>query len=248
MINMDYEKDFEDGFEYTSLGAIHYLHHPGTAQKIIFLHGMGSSTKAWTKLVNYLPEELDIFLIDLLGHGKSDAPEIDYTITAQFQALREFIALQNNGDSYIFGHSYGGWIAAYYASQPCASKGIILEDSAGLKEQFDSLIQSGKADESKQNMLKSTLMVNNNKEYVMKSIIEADFKEDQLTGDVLSNIKVETKLIWGSEDELVEANYAQIFNKNIKGSSLEIINGAGHDPHYTNPKEVSEIIINFIHS
>ena len=125
---MDYDKDFEDGFEYTSMGALHFMHHPGTKEKIIFLHGMGANTKVWSKLVQFLPDGLDVFLIDLLGHGKSDAPEMDYTVSNQFQALREFIAAQNNGNSFIFGHSYGGWIAAYYASQPYTCKGIILED------------------------------------------------------------------------------------------------------------------------
>lgn len=244
---MDYDKDFEDGFEYTSMGAIHYLHHPGAKDKIIFLHGLGSSTKAWAKLVQFLPNELDVFLIDLLGHGDSDAPEMEYTISNQFQALREFIAMRNNGDSYIFGHSYGGWVAAYYASQHCTTKGIILEDSAGLKEQFLSIKQSGKESEYKESLLRAAMMVTGNKEYVFKSIIESNFNgEDQLTSEILSAISSKTKLIWGSEDRMVEKGYAQIFNKEIKDSTLDIIEGAGHDPHYTNAKQVSEIITNFI--
>ncbi len=243
---MDYDKDFEDGFEYTSLGALHYMHHPGTKEKIIFLHGLGANTKVWSKLMQFLPDELDIFLIDLLGHGKSDAPQIEYSISAQFQALREFIAMQNNGDSYIFGHSYGGWIAAYYASQPCTSKGIILEDAAGLKESFDSIIKSGKEKEYKEKMLKSVLGLNSNKEYVFKSILDSDFGEDQLTDQVLSNITTKTKIIWGSDDRVLDKSIAQIFQKKIEGSSVSIVDGAAHDAHFTNPKEVSDLIINFI--
>jgi pimeloyl-ACP methyl ester carboxylesterase len=243
---MDYAKDFEDGFEYTSLGALHYMHHPGTKEKIIFLHGMGASTKAWSRLLNFLPGELDIFLLDLLGHGESDAPEIEYTISAQFQALREFISLQNNGDSYIFGHSYGAWLAAYYASQPCTSKGIILEDAAGVKEQFDSILSMGNKQQHTNNMLNTIMKNSTNKEYVIKSMLDSTFGEDQLTKEVLSNITTRTKIIWGSDDKLVEVAYSDILNKSIKGSSLEIINGAGHDPHYTNAKEVSDIIMGFV--
>jgi len=243
---MDYDKDFEDGFEYTSLGAIHFMHHPGEGKRIIFLHGMGASTKAWTKLVQYLPDNLDIFLIDLLGHGASDAPiDIDYTVSNQFQALREFIALQNNGDSFIFGHSYGAWVAAYYASQPHGCKGIILEDAAGLKENFDSIMESG-AEEFKERMLKQLLATKGNRDYVFNSIINSDFKEDQLTQEMLSSIKVPTKIIWGSNDEAVDIAYAKIFNERIRGSSLSIVEGAGHEPHYTNPEDVCKIIMEFI--
>src|ERR1700719_471209 len=138
---MDYERDFEEGYEYTSLGTLHFRRHPGPKEKIIFLHGIGSNMRTYKRLMEFLPAELDIFLLDLLGHGESDAPQIDYTISSQFQALREFISLQNNGDSFIFGHSYGGWIAAYYASQATTCKGIILEDSAGAKPFFDDLLK-----------------------------------------------------------------------------------------------------------
>ncbi len=243
---MDYNKDFEDGFEYTSLGALHFMHHPGTKEKIIFLHGVGANTKVWSKLVQYLPDGLDVFLIDLLGHGQSDAPQdIEYTVSNQFQALREFIALQNNGDSYIFGHSYGAWIAAYYASQPCGCKGIILEDAAGVAESFAEIPANG-IDEFKSNMLKSMLAINNNKEYVFKNLIDSDFKEDQLTKELLSSISTKTKIIWGSDDKTVDKRYASILNERIKGSTLSIIEGAGHESHYTNPEEVCKIILEFI--
>ncbi len=242
---MDYEKDFEDGFEYTSLGALHFMYHPGQGKKIIFLHGLGASTRAWTRLVQYLPESLDISLIDLLGHGESDKPHMEYTISSQFQALREFMALRNNGDSFIFGHSYGGWIAAYYASQPYTCKGIMLEGSAGLKENFDAITQTGR-EEFKESMMKSLLATNGNKDYVFNSIIDSDFKEDQLTNEVLSKIKVPTKIIWGSDDNVVSRSYATIFNESIKGSTISIIDGAGHNPHYTNPEEVAKVILEFI--
>lgn len=242
---MDYDKDFEDGFEYTSLGALHFMHHPGEGKRIIFLHGIGASTRAWTRLVQHLPDNLDIFLIDLLGHGGSDAPHIDYTISNQYQALREFMALQNSSDCFMFGHSYGAWLAAYYASQPCSCKGIILEDAAGLKENFDSIMEKG-AEEYKEGMLKRLLAAKGNKDYVLKSMLDSDFKEDQLTEVLLSGIKVPTRIIWGSSDEMVDVAYAKILNEHIKGSSLSIVEGASHEPHYTNPEDVCRIILEFI--
>ncbi|MGD0729099.1 MAG: alpha/beta hydrolase [Candidatus Micrarchaeaceae archaeon] len=243
---MDYDKDFEDGFEYTSLGALHFKHHPGTKEKIIFLHGIGADVKVWSKLVQYLPSDLDIFLIDLLGHGESDAPHIEYTVSSQFQALREFIALQNNGDSYIFGHSYGGWIAAYYASQPCSSKGIILEDSAGSKEFFEQLSSSGKSKEYNEKLFNNVMIMNSNKDYVIRSILDFDISEDQLTTELLSDIKTKTLVLWGANDTVIDKSYGQNIAKAITSSELKVIDGAGHDPHYTNPKEVSDAIMQFM--
>jgi len=241
---MEYEKDFEDGFEYTSLGAIHYKHHKGTKEKLIFLHGLGATTKVFAKLMEFMPDDLDIFLLDLLGHGESDKPEIDYSVSIQFQALREFISLRNNGDSYIFGHSYGGWIAAYYASQPYSCKGIILEDANGLKEIADSIRNR---EEYKKSLLDSLLKVNNNKEYVLKSILDTDlFGEDHLGKEELSMIKKPTLIILGSEDKTLDVRFAKIFAQDIKNSKLEIIEGGGHNSHYTYAEKVRDLILEFI--
>ena len=242
---MDYNADFEDGYENTSMGAMHYMHHPGTESKIIFLHGLGSNVRAWSRLMQYLPGNLDIMLIDLLGHGKSDAPpEVQYTVSNQFQALREFIALKNNGDSFMFGHSYGGWIAAYYASQPLGScKGLMLEDPAGLKDYFDGITDR---DAYKESLFNTVMKAAGNRDYVIRSILDSDFAEDQLTNEMLSSINARTKIIWGSADQINDIKFADSFKSRIKASTLSVVEGAGHEPHFTNPKETSEIIMKFM--
>jgi pimeloyl-ACP methyl ester carboxylesterase len=241
---MDYDA-FEDGFTYTSLGEIHFKHHPGTGEKLIFLHGLGGTTLVWKRLMGLLPGDLDIYLVDLLGHGQSAAPDVDYTVSVQFQALREFISLQNNGYSYIFGHSYGAWVAAYYASQPCTCKGLILEDSPGLKEIFDDIHTTGILESMQEQLLRVALEMGN-KEEVMRSIIYANFDEDQLTTEVLSNIKQQTLILWGANDEMTPLKYGMILQSKIKGSQLEIIDGAGHDAHYEQPEKVRNAILKFI--
>ncbi|MDE1855880.1 MAG: hypothetical protein KGH49_01440, partial [Candidatus Micrarchaeota archaeon] len=72
---MDYDTDFIDGFTASSLGMIHYKRHKADGKKFIFLHGIGGTTKVWSRLMQFMPDNLDISLVDLLGHGKSDAPE-----------------------------------------------------------------------------------------------------------------------------------------------------------------------------
>jgi pimeloyl-ACP methyl ester carboxylesterase len=243
---MDYDTDFEDDYCYTSLGAIHFKHHSGNKAKLIFLHGLGGTTQVWERLMGIMPADIDVYLVDLLGHGGSDAPDVDYTISVQFQVLREFIAIQNNGDSYIFGNSYGGWVAAYYASQPCTSKGIILEDAAGLKENFDEINGSNQIDFYRKSMLKQLLEINNNKEYVIKSILYNNFDEDRLTTEMLSEINTRALILWGAQDALISPKYADIFRKKIKNSEMVIIDGAGHEPHYEQPEKTMEELLKFI--
>ncbi|MDE1825939.1 MAG: alpha/beta hydrolase [Candidatus Micrarchaeota archaeon] len=242
---MDYDKDFEEGYTASSLGNIHYMRHRSEGKKLIFLHGLGGTTKAWARLMRFMPEDLDISLLDMLGHGKSAAPEdINYTISEQVQVLQEFVSDQNNGSSCIVGHSYGGWVAAYYASYPYPSSSFVLEDCAGLAGNLrPDLDEQGR--EEKMERLVQTLLMLGNKEYVMRSIIDASLKE-QLTVEVLSRIKKPTLIVWGSRDDTVNPEYASIFNREIKGSRVEIVEGASHEPHYTNAQEFAQKIIGFI--
>ena len=242
---MDYDNDFDDERCQTSLGSIHFRVHRGAGQKLIFLHGLGGTTLVWKRLMEHMPKDLSVYLIDLLGHGESDAPDTDYTISAQFQVLREFIAQQNNGDSYIFGHSYGGWIAAYYASQPYTCKGIILEDAAGLKENLEDILSSGRADEYRAELLKSAVEFGNREE-VMRSIIYSNLDEDRLDAGVLSRIRAPTLILWGTNDTVVDPKYSKVFNERIRGSVLELIDGAAHEPHYEQPGKVGDAILGFI--
>lgn len=242
---MDYETDFEEGYTHTSLGKIYYKRHRAQGKKLIFLHGLGGTTKVWDRLMKFMPDDLDISLIDLLGHGNSDSPEeLNYRVSEQVQILNEFIADQNNGSSCIVGHSYGGWVAAYYTSYPYASSSLVLEASAGLKEDEDEFAQKLDGEEYREKFLKDLLALNN-KEFVMRRILNAA-REEELDSEVLGRIKKSTLIVWGSQDKRVDVKYAAIFKERIKGSRLEIIENEGHYPHYTKPEEFSNLILGFL--
>ena len=53
-------------------------------------------------------------------------------------------------------------------------------------------------------------------------------------------------VVWGSDDKIVDSKFANIFARGIKNSRLEVIDKAGHSPHYTHPELVSEMILKFI--
>lgn len=188
---------------------------------------------------------MDVTLLDMLGHGASDAPHVEYTVNVQFQALREFLALRNETMDCIVGHSYGGWVTAYYASQQRACKSIVLIDSAGLKESFDQLAASGAKDEYLEHLVRLSMRNAENHEYVIRSMVKADPREYQLTREMLAQVHVPALIVWGDADPLIDKRFAGIFAENITGSKMEIITGARHNPHFTAPSRVASLISNF---
>ena len=244
--HMNYD-NFDEGYVPTSLGSIYYRHHAGSKKRIIFLHGLGANTKTWAKLVARMPDDFDVYLIDLLGHGNSDAPRIEYRITTQTQALREFVSAVKYFNFSLFGNSYGGWIAAHYASQGYQLDGLVLEDAAGLREYLDDILKSGNPEEYKARLIKGVMELNGNRDYVIKSIVDSEF-DSALDSDTLSAIRVKTLVLWGENDSIIDLKYGKLLHEKIPGSELVVIKGAGHTPHYSAPSEVSRELCTFIGS
>jgi pimeloyl-ACP methyl ester carboxylesterase len=240
-------EELGDGYVQTSLGRIHFRKNKGFGSKMIFLHGFGASGKSFHKLCDLLPSSIEAYFVDLLGHGDSDAPAISYTIDKQVRVMKEFMVSIGAQESYLFGNSYGGWIAALIAQEKgYAGKGIILEDSVGLKEYFEDVFGKMTPQEIKDQVKKEVRFLNP-REQVVESILGADTPESlYLTRESLSRISKPSLLLWGAEDKIVDVKYAKIFNSYIKGSRLEIIREAGHAPHYTNPDKVRDLLVSFI--
>jgi len=241
---MRYE-DLEDEYIKLGFGRMHYKQHVGEGKSVVFLHGFAASTKTWTRFVAQLPDDLSVYLIDLMGHGDSDAPFIDYKVSMQAQAVAEFLEQKDISDSYLFGHSYGAWVSALVAQGAYRGKGIVLEDPTGLKESFDDAGRSGTAALEKDSMERQARLANL-KGHVAKSMLDPRRMDECLTQGGLANVTRPALVIWGSEDKTVPLKYAELFENYIKGSELEVVEGAGHVPHYTHPEKVKELLLKFI--
>ncbi|MEM3781657.1 MAG: alpha/beta hydrolase [Candidatus Micrarchaeaceae archaeon] len=239
---MRYDQFSESTYR-TSYGSIFYRHNEVDGACLVLLHGLGADSRVWSRLVECLPESTHIFALDLLGHGNSEKPRVNYTVDLQANALREFITA-NCRNATVLGHSYGGWIAAYYASSGLECRALVLEDAAGLESMLGELRASGTYDSYKAKLLKEVLLQNNNDNYAMSSII-ANIDRGALTTQMLDSISKPTLVIWGTADNVISAKYANEFNNRIRNSKLVLIHGAGHDAHYTNAKEVADALLEF---
>ena len=244
---MDYATDFAEQYVNTSMGKLHSLRHIGSGPKLLLIHGLGGTTRVWSRFVEFMPNGYDVTLLDLLGHGASDAPRIEYTVKVQVDALKEFLKATRYGDACIMGHSYGGWVAAYYASL-YNIKALILEDAAGLEEQFDEMLDNNDIEAQREGLIKRLIMTDDNKEYVMRSIAESNVKNDQLTGETLSRINAPTLIIWGAEDNVIDRRFAKVFADGISNSQAKIIEGSGHTPHFAGAEDTAREVVAFISS
>ena len=108
---------------------LHYYRTGGDSPPLVLLHGISDDGLCWTPVAEALAGKHDVIMVDLRGHGKSDAPENGYnyeTMATEVTGLIEGLGLEN---PVVMGHSLGAMTALTLAAlNPDLLRAIILED------------------------------------------------------------------------------------------------------------------------
>ncbi|MBW1984011.1 MAG: alpha/beta hydrolase [Deltaproteobacteria bacterium] len=83
----------------------------GKGQSVLFVHGLGSSSRDWEEQVNYFSKDYQVVTIDVRGHGLSDKPPGPYSIKLFSDDTAALITSLDLSPVHIAGISMGGMIA-----------------------------------------------------------------------------------------------------------------------------------------
>jgi pimeloyl-ACP methyl ester carboxylesterase len=75
------------------------------------------------------------------------------------------------------------------------------------------------------------------------SIFKAGFKPNP---EPIKTIQIPTLIIWGDQDQLINVSNAYLFNKDIMGSKLVVLQNVGHAPMEETPSKVAAAICAFL--
>ena len=99
---------------------------------LLLVHGFGASTDHWRKNISDLQREFQVWAIDLLGFGRSQKPNWQYSGSLWREQLKDFINEKIGQPVVIAGNSLGGYASLTVAAQyPELIAGVILLNSAG---------------------------------------------------------------------------------------------------------------------
>jgi len=90
---------------------------PERAEKtIMFIHGYAGCAETWEFQINHFAREYRIIAPDLRGHGQSDAPFTEYTMSELVDDINSVAEMLNLPKKFVLiGHSFGGSICIEYA-------------------------------------------------------------------------------------------------------------------------------------
>lgn len=106
---------------------------------VFLLHGFTGSSDDWSEIISLLPKTYSYVAVDLIGHGKSDAPNNIklYSADSMVKQLEEIFTHFTKNKFILLGYSMGGRAALTYAvHHPEKLSGLILEStSAGISDE-----------------------------------------------------------------------------------------------------------------
>lgn len=93
---------------------IHYIDE-GEGKPVLFIHGNPTSSYLWRNVIPHVTGNYRAIALDLIGMGKSDKPDIDYTYLDQRRYLNAFIEALDLQDITFVIHDWGSVLGFDYA-------------------------------------------------------------------------------------------------------------------------------------
>jgi pimeloyl-ACP methyl ester carboxylesterase len=234
--------------EYTQLGPyrIHYLV-AGEGRPLVLVHGLGGRAEEWAPLMHGLAKQhFRVYAIDLLGYGRSDKPDVDYSIECEVRILQQFLDSQKLEQADLGGWSMGGWIVLQLAAEhPGRVRRLMVFDSAGVKftATVDLSLLRPKTP-AELNGLMKILFAHPPQvsEYYARSILRQTADGDWVVGRALDSmltgkelldgklgaVTVPVLIVWGKQDVLTPLSVGQSMQREMPQSRLEVFDDCAH--------------------
>jgi pimeloyl-ACP methyl ester carboxylesterase len=124
---------------------IHYENHGKGREAIVLIHGWTCDLGFWRGQIPDLARRGRVIAVDLPGHGRSDKPEIAYSMDLFARAVDAVLKDAGVDRAVLIGHSMGTPVARqFYRNYPKKTLGLVIVDGAlrpfGDKKMMDSFI------------------------------------------------------------------------------------------------------------
>jgi pimeloyl-ACP methyl ester carboxylesterase len=243
---------------------------------VVLVHGIGSRGQSWWPVIDPLAARFHLYQLDLRGHGASGKPSAGYLVehyAADLDAALDALDLQaQSNETRIMGHSLGGLVALYWASQrPGGAAALVVEDPSlrvppDIVAAFDGWQQLAALtpvqaaawyrqeypDWSEEDCLRRAETITSTAPGVFVEL-RAEAQEALATGTtdrmhILAEVQIPTLLVYGSLElgSMVAPADAERFVQIMPHGRAIQLPGAGHNLHRDASDAFLEAVIPFL--
>jgi 3-oxoadipate enol-lactonase len=243
-----------------------------TGLPLIFIHGFPFNKEMWEKQLTVLSEAHRCIAYDVRGHGDSERGAAQFSIPQFADDLFFFMDALKIEKALLVGLSMGGYIALHaIQKQPLRIAGLVLcdtqcaadsDEARQKRKKTIAFIQknglSTYAEESLKNLFApaSFTAKKDKVTFIQNTILKTPAEsicltlqalaERKETCSSLSQIKVPVCILVGKEDKITSPELATKMQSLINGSSLHIIEEAGHLSNLENPEQFNAYMKTFL--
>lgn len=233
----------------------------GEGQIVLLLHGWGDSLKGLAGLQKALAPNFKVVSLDLPGFGSTQPPKKVWGLDEYGAFVDDFLTKIDVQPYAVIGHSNGGALAIRSVARTIVTpQKLILLAASGIRNRNSGkrtalkvIAKTGNVatfwlpKNTRQRLRKklygaagSDLLVMEHLEETFKKTVRQDVQADAAA------ISIPTLLIFADQDKAVPIADAHTYQRLIKGSQLEVVQGAGHFLHLEQPQLVADLMIEFL--
>lgn len=130
--------------QYVKVGSVNtrYWQAGNSGNKVILLHGGGGYIELWKHNISELAKQHHVYAFDMVGAGRSDKLDADYTFDFMAQFTRDYMKALDISKASLIGTSAGGGVALTLTLNfPELVDRLILVGSAGLGKDINFLLR-----------------------------------------------------------------------------------------------------------
>ena len=243
----------------------------GSGTPVLFIHGFPHNRTLWTPQLQGLTIQARCIAPDLRGFGETTVAA-PYSMERYADDLALLLDVLHIDRAVVAGLSMGGYIAfAMWRQHPQRVRGLVLcntrpgADSAEAREKRRGMMALARergsaaiADAMMTGMLGKTTrerrpeITNSVHRMISSSPVEGvvgalqAMMERPDSTPTLATINVPTLIVTGDEDTIIPVDEARAMHAAIRGSSLEIISGAGHLSNLERPAAFNHVFSEYL--
>jgi 3-oxoadipate enol-lactonase len=245
----------------------------GSGPAVVLLHGYPFDRSMWQDQVAALREHHRVIAPDLRGLGETAPQPGPTTMEELARDVAALMEISSVSRATLCGLSMGGYVAlAFCRIFPLRVRGLVLADTRakadteevkknreqqaekalkqGMSVIVDALLPKLLAPETFEGRPKIVrrlreMMMNTKPEGAASALRGMALRNDQTT--LLSRIISPTLITVGRQDKITPLADAEEMHRDIGGSRLEVIEGAGHVSNIEQPDQFNRVLLKFLH-
>jgi pimeloyl-ACP methyl ester carboxylesterase len=242
----------------------HHIHAlvGGKGPDLVFLHGFGGKALETGPFLGRIATSHRVIAIDMLGFGQSDAPDVDYSIPTQRDAVTGALAALGVTNADFMGFSMGGWVSLAIAREhPDLVRRLVLVGSGGLRfptdldasvyvprtvAGFDSITARSGGAPLPPFIARDLLRRLERRRWALERAATRLFSfQDALDGQ-LATVSAPALVVWGKDEHIIPVETGERLARELPHARFLVVDDCGHMLLWQRPGQALPAILAFL--